>query len=257
MITKEKPSDWRDLQNRVGEVLSNCGFNVQVEKKLETVRGKVEVDVYAEEIINGRKYSIICECKRWNSNIPQEKIHALRSVLGDSGTNKGYFITTSRYQAGAKKTAESTNIVLLNWEEFQLEFLKSWYENYFEKKLNDSIRVIQKCDLDEYFVGWFETLERTEKKQVLLTRKIIQEIDSIRNYFNFMVDKMINKDANIPRLPLNENFYKSHLEEWEQPLLPKELIEEEYYTEFLKGLVKFMDIKVNIYLGVKNKYNKE
>lgn len=257
MITKEKPSDWRDLQNRVGDILTNCGLNVQVEKVLETVRGTVEVDVYAVENINGRNYSIICECKRWNSDIPQEKIYALRSVLSDSGTNKGYFITTSRYQVGAKETAESTNIVLLNWEEFQLEFLQSWYENYFVKILYDSTRAIQNCDLDEYFVGWIDTLEREVKKEVLSIRRIIQEIESVRSYFNFMFDKMINKDANIPALPLDENYYKSHLEEWEQPLLPKELIEEKYYTEFLKGLVEFMDIKVNMYLEMKSKYYKE
>lgn len=257
MITKEKPSDWRDLQNKVGEILTNCGFNVQVEKVLETVRGTIEVDVYAEENINDRKYSIICECKRWNSDIPQEKIYALRSVLGDSGTNKGYFITTSRYQAGAKETAEATNIVLLNWEEFQLEFLKSWYENHFEQKLNDSTRAIDQCDLDEYFVGWIDTLERNVKKEVLSIRDIIKEIESVRSYFSFKVYKMMNKDANIPALPLSENYYKSHLEEWEEPLLPKELIEEKYYTEFLKRLVEFMDKKISAYLDLKSKYNKE
>ncbi|WP_369857685.1 hypothetical protein [Candidatus Thalassolituus haligoni] len=42
-----------------------CGFNVELEKKIETVRGDVELDVYAEEVIKGRKYSIAVECKNW------------------------------------------------------------------------------------------------------------------------------------------------------------------------------------------------
>jgi len=257
MITKEKTTDWKDLQNKVGEVLKNCGFNVEIEKTLQTVRGTVEVDVYAEENINGRKYSIICECKRWNSDIPQEKIYALRSVLEDSGCNKGYFITTSRYQTGAKQTAESTNIVLLNWDEFQLEFLKSWYENYFEKKLYVSTCNINKCDLDEYFVGWIDTLEREIKGEILATRNVVQEIESVISSFGFKANKMINQNANLPALPLSENYYKEHLEEWEQPLLPKELIEEQYYIEFLNKLVAFTDESVNIYLEMKNKYYKE
>jgi hypothetical protein len=60
-LTNKQPQDWKDLQNKVAEILSECGFNVEME--VETARGKGEIDVYAEEIIMGRKYSIACECK--------------------------------------------------------------------------------------------------------------------------------------------------------------------------------------------------
>ncbi len=65
-LSTSQPQDWKDLQNKVSEVLSECGFYVQINKITKTARGKVELDVYAEETIKGRKYSIVCECKFWN-----------------------------------------------------------------------------------------------------------------------------------------------------------------------------------------------
>ncbi|MCB9333861.1 MAG: restriction endonuclease [Lewinellaceae bacterium] len=70
------------------------------------------MDVYAEETIKGRKYSIICECKHWKSNIPQSVIHGFRTVTADLGCNIGYIITTSDFQLGATKAAELTNVEL-------------------------------------------------------------------------------------------------------------------------------------------------
>ncbi|MCJ7560222.1 hypothetical protein MUO79_06345 [Candidatus Bathyarchaeota archaeon] len=57
------PKDWKKLQNEVGEILEQCGFSVQVEKKVDTARGEAVLDVYAGEVVKGRKYSIICKCK--------------------------------------------------------------------------------------------------------------------------------------------------------------------------------------------------
>lgn len=74
-LTTSQPKDWKDLQNRVAEILKECNFNVEIEKKAETAREKVELDIFAEEKIKGRKYSIACECKYWQANIPQNIIH--------------------------------------------------------------------------------------------------------------------------------------------------------------------------------------
>ena len=47
MITSSTPENWNDLQNEVGRLLEECGFSVEIEKKVQTVRGEVELDVYA------------------------------------------------------------------------------------------------------------------------------------------------------------------------------------------------------------------
>ena len=66
MITEKAPETWQALQTEVAKILAECGLTVEVEKTVATVRGEVEIDVYAEEMIKGRKHTILCECKYWN-----------------------------------------------------------------------------------------------------------------------------------------------------------------------------------------------
>jgi hypothetical protein len=55
MITSTTPSSWQDLQQQSAQILAECGFAVEVEKKVKLVRGQAEIDVYAEETLKGRK----------------------------------------------------------------------------------------------------------------------------------------------------------------------------------------------------------
>ena len=45
MITSEKPGTWQALQEETATILRECGFDVEVEKKVHTARGDVEIDV--------------------------------------------------------------------------------------------------------------------------------------------------------------------------------------------------------------------
>jgi restriction system protein len=130
MLTTSAPGDWKALQADVAQILEECGFAVQVEKHLETIRGSVEIDVWAEELVAGRPYTLFCECKHWSSNVPQGVIHAFRTVVADSGANVGYIISSSGFQSGAFSASDLTNIRLLTWDEFQEEFTQTWVENY-------------------------------------------------------------------------------------------------------------------------------
>ena len=114
MITSSKPSDWQALQSDIGMILKQCGFDVEIEKKINTARGKVEIDVYAEETVKGRKYLIVCECKYWNKPVNQQIIYAFRSICSDIGAHYGLVISKVGFQSGAKETCQSTNIHLLN-----------------------------------------------------------------------------------------------------------------------------------------------
>ncbi len=66
MITRNAPDTWQSLQTEVGRILEECGFDGEVERKIQSARGVVELDVYAEETVRGRKYAIVFECKHWN-----------------------------------------------------------------------------------------------------------------------------------------------------------------------------------------------
>jgi hypothetical protein len=54
MIEADQPAHWRELQERAARILQECGFTVELEKTLPSVRGEVESDVYAVEVVGGR-----------------------------------------------------------------------------------------------------------------------------------------------------------------------------------------------------------
>jgi restriction system protein len=83
VITTKLPQSWRELQEEAARILRECGFSVEVERVMPNARGSVEIDVYAEETVDGRRYVILCECKHWRARIPQTVIHAFRTVMAD------------------------------------------------------------------------------------------------------------------------------------------------------------------------------
>ena len=139
MITSRQPESWQELQEAVGTVLRECGFAVEMEKKLETVMGTVEIDVYSEEPVNGRRYVILCEYKHWKHRVPQNVIHGFRSVVTDSGANLGYIISSAGFQSGALTAADLTNVRLMTWAEFQKEFEATWIEGHLRPFLFEKL----------------------------------------------------------------------------------------------------------------------
>jgi hypothetical protein len=131
MITSVGPTDWRDLQRHVGRILTEAGLSVEIEKTITLGRGAAEIDVYAEELVKGRRYVILAECKHWSSPVPQAIIHGFRTVVGDAGANLGYVISSAGFQSGAFTAAELTNLRLVTWDEFQQDFETIWLEHHF------------------------------------------------------------------------------------------------------------------------------
>jgi len=156
------PNDWRDLQNQVGLILQECGLNCEIEKEIQTVRGAVNIDVYAEDTTNQPTTIYLCECKYWQSAIPKTVIHAFRTVVSDFGANWGFIISSAGFQSGAFDAAANSNVRLLTWSEFQDLFENRWIEQYMMPHLQHVVeplvdytepinsRVFRKADeLDE------------------------------------------------------------------------------------------------------------
>ncbi len=138
-ITEQEPATWQDLQNDTAQILEECGFNTEVETVVATARGNVELDVYAKEIVRGREYTTIVECKNWTSRVPQAIVHGFRTVVADIGANSGYIVSKAGFQAGCFDVIENTNIKLFTWEEFQLEFLDQWYRTFFMRQVEERL----------------------------------------------------------------------------------------------------------------------
>ena len=227
ILTTKQLQDWKDLQNKVSDILEQCGFKVQKELTTETVRGKVELDVYAEETIKGRKYSIVCECKYWKSKIPQNVVHGFRTVVSDLGCNVGYVITTSDFQSGSMTATEKTNIELLTWENFQALFFESWYESYFSPQIAKRLDpLLTYCE--PILPKWFDKMSKEDKDAYFALKAKYDLFGWIIMSFTPYVG-MVTKGT-IPTLPLFDRV-KENKEVIEK--IPIEILKEIGYVVFL------------------------
>jgi restriction system protein len=142
MITSRTPASWRELQQDVALILTEAGFAAEVEKVVQNVRGKAEIDVYAEETIQGRRYTILVECKNWSSAVPQNVVHGFRTVVTDTGANAGYIVSANGFQPGAVAAAEQTNVRLVTWNEFQGIFEAAWLEHHLFPTMEKQLKAL-------------------------------------------------------------------------------------------------------------------
>lgn len=105
LITAQTPASWEALEDIVAAILTECGMLAKRQVTLDLPRGNVDVDVFAEEKIDGIVHRTICECKFWKANITKEIIHAFRTVMQETGANRGYVISRAGFQSGAHSAA--------------------------------------------------------------------------------------------------------------------------------------------------------
>ncbi|HXH94789.1 MAG TPA: restriction endonuclease [Thermoanaerobaculia bacterium] len=245
MITTKSPATWRDLQNAVARILSECGFIVEVEKRITTARGRVEVDVYAQEIVQGRSYEILCECKHWKRAVPQTAIHSFRTVIAEIGANVGYFISLHGFQAGAFAASELTNIQLVTWNQFQEAFEETWRERYFspmiEERLDPLLTYTEPLAPD-----WFVKLPESEKAEFIHLKERYDPFGfimmSLTSYF-----RIFNKEP-LPKLPLEE-----HIDPRFKEAIPHELLIATGYREFFDLAIRYGDIAISEFRAIRDR----
>ncbi len=206
MITSRNPDSWRDLQNEVGRVLAECGFSVEVEKTIATVRGKVEIDVSAEEEVKGRRYTILCECKNWKARVPQTVIHSFRTVVADLGAHAGYVISSVGFQQGAFDAVANTNVRLLTWTEFQETFEATWYEHHFYPTITERLDALFSYT-EPFLPRWFDGLSDKQRDEFIALKERYQELGWVLMTFT-TYSRMVRKDAD-GSLPLAKHLHES------------------------------------------------
>lgn len=133
MIFNKPPSSWKDLEHKTREILKECGYTIK-KGKIKTARDSVSVDVFAK---NSNEV-IICECKFWNKSVSKNIVHSFITIVSNFGANKGYIISLNGFQKGAYDAAKNTNIILVNWFEFQQKYESRWIENKARILYNES-----------------------------------------------------------------------------------------------------------------------
>jgi hypothetical protein len=126
LIFDHEPNDWCDLQALVGQLFRELGCEVEIEKQVQLVRGNKEIDVWVSDQHTVPNSEYLCECKFWSRAVPQEVVHAFRTVVSDYGAHRGFIISKAGFQAGAVEAAQNTNIQLVTFGELQAIFFDRW-----------------------------------------------------------------------------------------------------------------------------------
>lgn len=111
--------DWKKFQEVTAQTFRQIGCDVNEDVSVEGARAKHDVDVLVSFDTHGFKVKWVLECKAWNTNIPKEKVMALKSIVEDVGADKGFIISKIGFQAGAIASAQSTNIELITLDELK------------------------------------------------------------------------------------------------------------------------------------------
>ena len=127
----DEPNSWRDLEEKVHQAFAEMGYESQRGKKITTVRGSVEVDVYAVKPTSPIPTKVIVECKYWDKLVPQSVVHGFRTVCADAGAHFGLIISRRGFQPGAERSRDSTNVHLMDFSEFQETFFGEWKSGVF------------------------------------------------------------------------------------------------------------------------------
>lgn len=234
MITRREPAGWRELQDMVSRILSECGMTVETEPRLTTARGQVEVDVYAEESVKGRRYSIICECKHWKARVPQTIVHGFRTVVADIGVNAGYIVGSSGIQSGAVVAADLTNIKLLIWEEFQLEFEETWLDLHFYPGIGRELDPLFTYS-EPFLPVWFTELEEEDKARYLALKERYDTFAALMMSFSHY-SRMLRQGEGPPRLPIADRLPATSLM---MESVPAAVFTADAYGDFYDVVVPF------------------
>jgi len=231
LITENVPGSWEQLEKIVATILAESGMLVQHGVTLQLPRGTVDVDVYAEETVDGIVHRTICECKHWRTRVPKSVVHSFRTVIAESGANRGYIISMNGFQAGAVEAVRATNIELVTFEEFQ--------RAYFEKWITKRIWTVEK-QLDG-FQSYYEPTGSPGYSQ-LKTKEERAAYDAVWNRYLFAGMMHIKFSPYLrmvvpypyPTLP----FDCSKLDEQKIPV-PDDIREAKGYREFLELILKY------------------
>ncbi|ADH87257.1 restriction endonuclease [Desulfurivibrio alkaliphilus] len=247
MITQHVPDRWQALQAEVGRILSECGFSVEVERKIQSARGTIEIDVYAEETVRGRKYAIACECKHWKSRIPQAVVHGFRTVVQEIGANIGYIVSMEGFQLGAIIASDLTNLKLVTWQEFQDIFEESWFEEFFSKEIDEKLGGLMTY-AEPILPAWFEQM--TEEDRVkYFSLKEKHDLFGIVMQSLGPYSRLLHKDP-IQALPLRARLKPDPL----LSTIPDHILDETAYRELLDASITHGEAALAEFRVLRNKY---
>jgi hypothetical protein len=247
MITRNAPHTWQSLQTEVGRILEECGFGVEIERKIQSARGVVELDVYAEEMVRGRKYAIVCECKHWKSRIPQTVVHGFRTVVQEVGANIGYIVSMEGFQSGAMAASDLTNLKLVTWKEFQNIFEESWFEEFFTKQIDEKLDGLMTY-AEPFLPTWFEKMSDDDKTNYYSLKEKYDLFGMIMQSLG-PYSRKFRKEP-IPSLPLRSRLKLDPI----LGMIPDHILDETAYRELLDASLAYGETALAEFRVLRDRY---
>lgn len=105
-------AEWSDYQEKVAQFFRDLGLSAETNVTVQGVRTSHDVDVVVRSKHAGFDVRWLVECKAWKSAIPKEKVLALRTIVEDTGADRGFIMAESGYQSGALEAARLANVLL-------------------------------------------------------------------------------------------------------------------------------------------------
>lgn len=217
-IFEKEPKSWNELQIMTSSLLSDMGYLCEIEKNIETARGKVNIDVYAQMQNKQPSQTILVECKYWSKRVPKTVIHAFRSVVNDSGANFGIIISKKGFQEGAVSATQMTNISLYSWEEFQDYFKAEWLKSMIHSNHVAGRPLLDFTDyMGDFYYAEFDELSDENKEAFFAIKRKYSEFaiychkDYYLNQRNGDIeylDRAIDERKN--KMPIEINSYSDY-----------------------------------------------
>ena len=105
-------TDWQGYQEEVADLFRGVGRSVATNERVEGVRTLHYVDVVVRSKQAGIEQLWLIECKQWKRPISKDTVLTLRSIVNDTGADRGFMMAESGYQSGTFEAANRTNITL-------------------------------------------------------------------------------------------------------------------------------------------------
>lgn len=142
----------------------------------------------------------LCECKYWEKNIPQDEVMTFRTKMNDYGANTGFIISKVGFQKGAFEVAENTNVILVNWDQFQDIFIDKWFKFMSRCLYDNYYPLLDYADpMNSYMSKKVQKLDKKNKKAFLNLQKNYHDLYMILAIFSSEIglERVMSQDINI------------------------------------------------------------
>lgn len=210
MIEAILPDNWQDLENRVAQILLECGYEVQVQKNVSLARGDACIDVWADDHSSPQNI-IAVECKHWARPATKTVVHAFRTVVGDSGANTGLIVSSAGFQEGAIRAADYSNVRLLDWNEFQAMFAVRWFKTYMSPTLAERTEALNEYTepINSRIFRKANALSSSSQQQFKILRRRHAPLAALTLTLRPEFRELLHPDQSpLPILPLRKDAHK-------------------------------------------------